>query len=112
MIDPLRLPPIYLPFTSYLPPVCPSMIPQVWLIEVNNNPCLMTPGDATAEILPTLIEDTFKLCVDPLYPETGDPLYKRTPKVAETRYTKLAIGTFTGDRRRLISRYKPFYKPF
>jgi len=67
----------------------------VWLIEVNNNPCLMTPGETTAELLPQLIEDTFKIAVDPLFPETGDPMWKRNPKVAETKFVKLAQGTFT-----------------
>jgi len=68
---------------------------KVWLIEVNNNPCLCTPGETTGELLPQLIEDVFKISVDPLYPESGDCMWKRAPKVSETKFTKLAQGTFT-----------------
>lgn len=41
---------------------------QPWLIEINTNPCLDTSSPVLQRIIPNLIEDTFKLCLDPLYP--------------------------------------------
>lgn len=39
-----------------------------WLIEVNTNPCLELSSPLLARIIPNLIENTFRLTVDPLFP--------------------------------------------
>ena len=39
-----------------------------WLIEVNTNPCLEMGCPLLHKIIPTVIENTFKLCIDPLFP--------------------------------------------
>jgi tubulin polyglutamylase TTLL1 len=38
------------------------------LIEVNTNPCLETESPLLARIIPELIESTFKIVLDPLFP--------------------------------------------
>ena len=39
-----------------------------WLIEVNTNPCLEMCCPLLHKIIPSLIENTCKLCIDPLFP--------------------------------------------
>ncbi|CAD8157486.1 unnamed protein product [Paramecium pentaurelia] len=41
---------------------------KVWLIETNTNPCLECSGPLLTKLIPQLIEDLFKLVLDPLYP--------------------------------------------
>lgn len=38
------------------------------LIEVNTNPCLETESPLLARIIPELIENTFKIVLDPIFP--------------------------------------------
>ena len=38
------------------------------LIEANTNPCLETESPLLARIIPELIENTFKVVLDPLFP--------------------------------------------
>lgn len=62
---------------------------HVCLIEVNNNPCLCTPGDATGELIPAMLEDIMKLAIDPIFPAAGDPLGRTKPKVDKTNFLLL-----------------------
>ena len=39
-----------------------------WLIEINTNPCLELCCPLLQRIVPSVIENTFKLCIDPLFP--------------------------------------------
>ncbi len=39
-----------------------------WLIEVNTNPCLETPCTLLNRIIPQLLENTFRLAIDPHFP--------------------------------------------
>ena len=39
-----------------------------WLIEINTNPCLELSCPLLQKIIPSLIENTFKLTIDPLFP--------------------------------------------
>jgi tubulin polyglutamylase TTLL1 len=41
---------------------------EPWLIEVNTNPCLELSCPLLRRIIPAVIENTFKLCIDPLFP--------------------------------------------
>jgi tubulin monoglycylase TTLL3/8 len=41
---------------------------KVWLIEVNTNPSLKTNCQVLRNVIPKMIEDTFKICIDPLFP--------------------------------------------
>ena len=40
-----------------------------WLIEVNSNPCLELSSPILARIIPAMIENAFRIAVDPLFPE-------------------------------------------
>ena len=37
---------------------------HVWLIEVNTNPCLETSSPILSRIIPTLVENVFRLALD------------------------------------------------
>lgn len=41
---------------------------RVWLIETNTNPCLETTGPLLGRLIPQLIDNLFKLVLDPIYP--------------------------------------------
>lgn len=41
---------------------------KVWLIEVNTNPCLELSCNLLAKMIPQLIDNTLKICLDPLFP--------------------------------------------
>ena len=41
---------------------------ETWLIEVNNNPCLELSSPLLARIIPNMIENAFKVAIDPLFP--------------------------------------------
>jgi len=62
---------------------------RVFLIEVNNNPCICTPGDVLEDMLPRLLEDVMKIGLDPLFPASGDCLNKGRPKVSVTNFVLL-----------------------
>lgn len=38
-----------------------------WLIEVNNNPCIEESSKLLQSLLPRLLDDAFKLTLDPLF---------------------------------------------
>lgn len=41
---------------------------HVWLIEVNTNPCLELSSNLLSRIIPTMLEHSFRLTLDPLFP--------------------------------------------
>ena len=41
---------------------------HVWLIEVNTNPCLETNAVYLAKIIPAMMDNAFRIAVDPLFP--------------------------------------------
>ena len=41
---------------------------KVYLIEVNTNPCLEVSSPLLGCLLPTIIENSLKICLDPLFP--------------------------------------------
>jgi hypothetical protein len=41
---------------------------QPWLIEVNTNPCLELCCPHLQRIIPAVVENVFRLCLDPLFP--------------------------------------------
>jgi len=42
----------------------------VWLIEVNTNPCLEMSSPLLARIIPAMLDNAFRIAVDPYFPET------------------------------------------
>ena len=47
------------------------------LIEVNTNPCLETESPLLTRIITELIENTFRLVLDPLFPPPDAPSHKK-----------------------------------
>jgi tubulin monoglycylase TTLL3/8 len=41
---------------------------KCWLIEANTNPCLALSSSYLAKIIPAMLENTFKLTIDLLFP--------------------------------------------
>jgi hypothetical protein len=41
---------------------------NVWLIEVNTNPCLELSSKLLARIIPTMLEHAFRLTIDVIFP--------------------------------------------
>ena len=56
---------------------------QVWLIEVNTNPCLELSSPLLARIIPAMLDNAFRIAIDPYFP---DPVAQRK-----------AGGTLTGE---------------
>ena len=42
---------------------------NVWLIEVNTNPCIEESSELLKILLPRMIEDMLKITVDPIFPK-------------------------------------------
>jgi len=40
---------------------------KFWLIEINTNPCLETSCPLLKTLIPQILDDTFKICLDPLF---------------------------------------------
>lgn len=41
---------------------------KVWLIEVNTNPCIELSCPLLSKIIPSLVENTLRIAVDPIFP--------------------------------------------
>lgn len=50
---------------------------KTWLIEVNTNPCLETSCPLLSRVITGLIENVFKVAVDPLFPPPNFPKSKK-----------------------------------
>ena len=52
---------------------------NVWLIEVNTNPCLEESSALLKMILPRMLDDAFKLTLDRMFPNAKDLKHKKYP---------------------------------
>ena len=60
---------------------------QLHLIEVNTNPCLDTPCLLLQRLIPQVLDQTFKLAVDPLLPASETQYYMNNElQVSEMKY--------------------------
>ena len=50
---------------------------RTWFIEANTNPCLETSCPLLQRIIPPMIENAFKIAIDPLFPPPNWPTSKR-----------------------------------
>jgi hypothetical protein len=41
---------------------------HVWLIEVNTNPCLELSSPLLSRIIPSMLENLFRIAIDPVFP--------------------------------------------
>ena len=50
---------------------------NVWVIEVNTNPCFELSCSYLARLIPAMVENALKIAVDPLFPPPPVPASKR-----------------------------------
>eukprot|EP01017_Pseudomicrothorax_dubius_P009264 TRINITY_DN13114_c0_g2_i1.p1 TRINITY_DN13114_c0_g2~~TRINITY_DN13114_c0_g2_i1.p1 ORF type:complete len:1000 (+),score=219.17 TRINITY_DN13114_c0_g2_i1:100-3099(+) len=50
---------------------------KVWLIEINTNPCLELSSPLLGRIIPAMLEDAFRIAIDPIFPP---PLWSQSKK--------------------------------
>lgn len=50
---------------------------KLWLIEANTNPCLELGCPLLSKIIPTMVENLFRIAVDPIFPP---PFYDEWPQ--------------------------------
>lgn len=48
---------------------------KLQMIEVNTNPCLEICCPLLARIIPNLVESTFKIAIDPLFPTNSKKIF-------------------------------------
>ncbi len=58
-----------------------------WLLEVNTNPCLELSSPLLARIIPQMVENAFKIGLDPLFPPTPCP-YNSKPYLSDSVLSK------------------------
>jgi hypothetical protein len=49
---------------------------KVWLIEVNTNPCLELSSNYLAILIPSMVDNAFKISLDPLFPPPQGKTYE------------------------------------
>lgn len=50
---------------------------KVWMIEMNTNPCLELSCPLLGRIIPTMLENAFRIAIDPIFPPPAWPHSKR-----------------------------------
>lgn len=56
---------------------------KAWLIEVNTNPCLEISSALLSKIIPNMIDNAFRIALDPLFPP---PTITNTKKLTHESY--------------------------
>ena len=51
---------------------------DTWLIEVNTNPCLELCSPLLARLIPSMVENAFRVAVDPLFPPPDQGKHKNS----------------------------------
>jgi hypothetical protein len=61
---------------------------KIYLIEVNTNPCLSVPCPLLARILTNLLDSTFRIAIDPLFPPPDSNMLRKmnTDILPETKF--------------------------
>lgn len=57
-----------------------------WLLEVNTNPCLELSSPHLARIIPAMLDNSFRIALDPLFPEPANPKKLSTEVLSENKY--------------------------
>ena len=72
---------------------------NLWLIEINTNPCLEESSRLLKQILPRLMDDSLKLTTDVLFPKikTGKQLGKKKDKINSSPYAQAPYPTVSGN---------------
>ena len=59
---------------------------KVWLIEANTNPCLELSSPSLARIIPAMVENSFRIAVDQIFPEPLTSKRVSTEILPENRF--------------------------
>ena len=59
---------------------------NVWLIEVNTNPCLEESSRLLQILLPRMVDDLFKLTIDQIYLPTKDVMQQLQPSINQIHH--------------------------
>lgn len=59
---------------------------KVWLIEANTNPCLELSSPSLARIIPAMVENSFRIAVDQIFPEPLSSKRASTELLPENRF--------------------------
>lgn len=57
-----------------------------WLLEVNTNPCLELSSPHLARIIPAMLDNSFKIAIDPIFPEPANSKKVSTEVLSENKY--------------------------
>lgn len=66
---------------------------KVWLIEVNRNPCLETDTFLLDRIISSMLENAFKIAVDPIFP---------LPEEIQKSLEKKDVDAFNSNKFQII----------
>jgi hypothetical protein len=83
-----------------------------WLLEVNTNPCLELSSPHLARIIPAMLENAFKIAIDPLFPEPQHVKRVSTEVLAENKYELIFHSSVDGkgveEQLRGLEKFKEF----
>lgn len=76
---------------------------NVWLIEVNTNPCLEVGSPLLARIIPNMIENALKIAVDPIFPPPKE--YPKTKTLATDVFesNKFTLIFSSSDHEKMLA---------
>lgn len=74
-----------------------------WLIEVNTNPCLEMSCSLLDKLIPQMVDNMFKICVDPLFPppqswQSGRKFFFGENPIAQNRFEIVFDEVCDGDQ--------------
>jgi len=75
---------------------------NVWLIEVNTNPCIEESSELLKVLLPRAIEDMLKITIDRVFPR----IYKKGGRVAARKSTN-PLTTITSPQKTSVKKGAP-----
>lgn len=79
-----------------------------WLLEVNTNPCLELSSPHLARIIPSMIENAFRICLDPVFQEPPSHLKHMTSPNAsdlpENKFELIFHSVLDGEK--LIDKFR------
>lgn len=71
-----------------------------WLLEVNTNPCLELSSPHLARIIPAMLENSFRIAIDPIFPEPVNSKKVNTEVLSENKY-ELIFNSVTDGKNLL-----------
>lgn len=77
-----------------------------WLLEVNTNPCLEVSSPHLARIIPSMLDNSFRICLDPVFQEPTNHT-KHMPSLndlAENKYELIFHSVLDGEK--LVEKFR------